>query len=136
MTQEQTARLTELRKLARVNHGRDMNESDRKELAVLSRREIADDKALFGDRLANMTALLFRHDPIKLVPCEVPEDEYELEARKVLHRLDAMSDPTVDEIRDMVYEIFLFYFSAHCVKKYDRENVYQNIALEIHESLK
>jgi hypothetical protein len=129
MTQDQTARLNELRALSRINRGRGMKEEDRKELGVLSRQEVADDQALFGDRLTDMTALLFRHDPIKLAGCGVPKDEYELEARKILHRLDSMKNPSVEEIRAMVYEIFLYYFSQHCVN--ETQNVYHEIALEL-----
>ncbi len=84
----------------------------------------------FGDGLEWLTTILYFHDPIDLVPMEVPKDEYDVEARMILRELSARGDPNLKEITEVTHQIFGMMFDDHCAGQIDRP-CYELIAREL-----
>lgn len=65
-----------------------------------------------------LTQLLYKHDPMKLVGMGCPEDEYEYEARLILQHMPSQmmffrhigEEYTVEHIHAIVYWVFEFAF--------------------------
>jgi hypothetical protein len=64
----------------------------------------------FKENLDWLTKLLYQHDPIFLVPMGMPCDEYEAEALMIWQAFENTPPVSEDEIRHVVYEIFLKMF--------------------------
>lgn len=95
----------------------------RDEIAEERRRLKAEYRELFDE----VTALLFRHDPISL-NYETNTAEYEAEAGTILPRLRSCHSP--EDVRRVVHEEFVRWFSADTA---GTEDYYSEIAAEIWE---
>ena len=112
MTKQQQERFAELKQRFRTRpYGSKLSDEERKELQQFHQIEKMEDRLQFGEDFDWMSAALYKHDPIRLVPCEVPKDEYESEGRMILRRLAKMDHPTVEKIQHMVWEVFDQQFS-------------------------
>jgi hypothetical protein len=60
-----------------------------------------------------LTALLLRHDPVKLVCMGVPADEYEPEARRILER--AKPKATSADLAVLAREVFVEMFDEDLI---------------------
>lgn len=118
---EAQARKEELHKLFRETNGRGVSENDRKEMAALCKLHSADDQRRFGDMVPVVTSMLYAIDPISLVPCEVPKDEYDIEARMILREISPLVNPTVEEIANIARNIFVSQFDEASAGASDRE---------------
>jgi hypothetical protein len=58
----------------------------------------------------DLTALLYRHDPISLAAAGAPKDEYEPEVSTIIPRLKEAKNE--DDVRRIVYEEFLHWFGG------------------------
>ena len=85
-------------------------------------------KGEFGSLYGEVTALLFRHDPIG-INSEVNPDEYEPEVGTILPRLAGCTSP--DDVLSVVHEEFVRWFNGeHTAGLRER---YREIANEIWE---
>jgi hypothetical protein len=78
-----------------------------------------------GPLLAEVSAVLFRHDPIG-INFEDNTDEYEAEASTILKRMGAATSPT--EARRIVHEEFVRWFEPEIAGPVER---YTDIASEV-----
>lgn len=102
---EAKQRLLELRNNLRIK-GQKPTKEEREELTALHNLEYQDDEKRFGKNIDVLSEILYKHDPIGLVPCEVPKDEYELEARMILREMDNKKEANIREITKIVYDVF------------------------------
>lgn len=149
MTETQSERLKVLRKMwedaqekwrqNRTPTNQTMPELARQELQSLSKMEKAEKREQLGAELYDWTvSLLYRHDPIKLVPMDCPKNEYEIEARMLLERLIG-GTWTVDQIQTIAWNIFREMFDVSRNDKVHRISGpyedYRGIAEELHAKL-
>jgi hypothetical protein len=93
MKEEELKRLQELR--VRWDHANEefrtkriptkvsFTDSERQELKTLSRKKKMGDRKRLGEAMCDWTtAMLFRHDPIRLAVMDCPKDEYEVKRWK------------------------------------------------------
>ena len=104
-----------------------VSEDVKSELMRLYELEDADDKRRFGDGLNWCTKLLYDNDPIGLVPQQVPNEEYDCEARMILRELAIRNNPNLKEINEVVHEIFVIQFTFDSTGPSDR-SCYQDIS--------
>lgn len=94
-----------------------------------TREEIVEErrllKAEYRELFDEVSALLFRHDPIG-INFETNDDEYEAEVGTILPRL--RSCRSADEVCRVVHEEFVRWFDAETAGPHDR---YAKIASEI-----
>ncbi len=117
MTSEQTERLTALRQQFRtMPYGSELTPEEKTEMSSLCRLEKAEDRERFGESYPWMVDLLYRHDPIRLATAGVPPDEYENEARMVLHEIHGMGErPKLGQVLQIVHGIFRHQFGEEYV---------------------
>lgn len=108
-------------------------EDIKNELMILYELENEDDLKRFGEGLKWCTKLIYENDPIGLVPLNVPEEEYDCEARLILRELSIRGNPTLKEINEVVHEIFVLQFTFDSAGQNDRI-CYQNISKELYEN--
>ena len=77
-----------------------------------------------------LTALLYRHDPIRLAAAGCPKDEYAFEVSTIIPRLKDAA--TVEEVRRIVHEEFLHWFDGQ--ETAGPESAYTGIAQDIWET--
>ena len=75
----------------------------------------------------DLTALLYRHDPMGLAAAGCPKDEYEPEVGTIIPRLKEAQ--RVEDVRRIVHEEFLRWFDGKQMA--GPESVYNGIAHEI-----
>lgn len=76
-----------------------------KKYRQLSSRVARERSKKYGGKLEAVGDLLYRFDPIGLVPFGVPADEYDGEAEAILERLpDCRS---TDDVQTMVHRVFV-----------------------------
>lgn len=83
-----------------------------KEMTHLNKLEKTDDLNRFGYTLQWLTQFIYEKDPIELVPCGMPHDEYDIEARKILKELAIRGTTSLDEIVGIVHQIFVKQFGT------------------------
>lgn len=103
------------------------------ELMALYEIENADDIRRFGDGLAWCTKLLYDHDPIDLKPQNIPQEEYDCEARMIFRELAIRDNPNLEEIREIVHEIFSMQFTFEVAGPADR-SCYIKISLDLNKN--
>jgi hypothetical protein len=109
------ARLEELRAIFRANRGVGITNEQKNEMVAIHKEEKADDDRRFTEEgIKWLTQELYFHDLIGLVVSEVPQDEYEIEARMILRELAEMAEaegmPDAPKIAYLVHEVFAFQF--------------------------
>jgi len=78
--------------------------------------------------LEEITEILYYYDPVGLAAIYCPEDEYDIEAIAILHRLRHVKDKT--ELRWMVYDVFVAWFDEDMTLP-SSDKCYRQIADEI-----
>jgi hypothetical protein len=86
-------------------------------------------RATYKRRLMHLRELVTKHDPIGLIAAGAPLDEYDMESSSVLPRISP--GQTVDEIIDLVYDVFTKYFGTDGTA--GPRNAYTPIAQDIHD---
>lgn len=87
---------------------------------------MADQRSLISDQQKQIQHILFEHDPIGLIRCGAPHNEYSPESQSITPQLvDGMS---VEEVAEVVFEEFIKWFDEKLVGDYDR---YVRIASDI-----
>lgn len=122
--------LAQLRFIFQTSQGNGITYEQRTEMLALHNLEHRDDLRRFGNSLDWLIRLLYEQDPIELVPCVVPKDEYDIEARMILRELAIRGTPTLKEITEVVHQIFVMEFDEHSSGTIDRP-CYQTIAKEL-----
>lgn len=123
-------RLANLRLIFQLNKGNGVSQEHRMEMMQLHKIEHLDDLNRFGNLLDWLIRLLYKHDPIDLVPCVIPKDEYDIEARMILRELEIRENPDLKEITEVVHQIFAMEFDDHSAGTIDRP-CYESIAKEL-----
>ena len=93
----------------RVNPGPELTQDEGAEHFRLLRLRLQHSKAKYGLLFPWLMDLLFRHDPVRLVGCGVPRDEYRFETQMILPKLErliAENRMTIDDLRAAVYGVF------------------------------
>ena len=67
-------------------------------------------KAAYGALYTEVSRLLREADPIRLIAIGAPEDEYDVEVRTILPRLNEAKSP--DDVQRIVHEEFAHWFGA------------------------
>jgi hypothetical protein len=112
MNKQQQEKFAELKQRFRTRpYGSQLSDEERKELQQFHQIEKMEDRLQFGSDYDWMVETLYKHDPIRLVPCEVPKDEYENEGSMILRRLADLKPRTIETIQQMVWEVFDKQFS-------------------------
>lgn len=124
-------RLAQLRSLYLELDGK-VSKEIKDEMIKLHEWEHEEDLRRFGNTLGHITRRLYFHDPIELVQCQIPQEEYDIEARMILRELAIRGRPDLKEITDVVYQIFLMQFGPTSVGTIDRP-CYDLIAKELLE---
>ncbi len=75
----------------------------------------------------DLTALLYRHDPISLAAAGAPADEYEPEVSTIIPRLKDAKSP--DDVQRVLHEEFLHWFNGE--ETAGPESAYRAMAIEI-----
>jgi len=122
--------MAELRFIFQASKGNGVTQEQRMEMVHLHGLEHRDDLRRFGGSLDWLTRLLYEHDPIDLVPCVVPKDEYDIEARMILRELAIRGTPSLKEITEVIHQIFVMEFDSPSAGTIDRP-CYQAIAKEL-----
>ncbi len=78
-----------------------------------------------------LSAILFRHDPIGLAAIGAPKDEYDCEATRILPRLPEVSSP--EELRSLIHQEFLRFFDDEGTA--GPESAYDAIAQDVWERI-
>jgi hypothetical protein len=104
------------------------------ELMRLYEIENEDDIRRFGIGLDWCTKILYDNDPIDLKPQNIPSEEYDCEARMILRELAIREKPTLEEIREIVHEIFSMQFTFKVAGPADR-SCYTNISQELNKNI-
>lgn len=123
-------RLDELREIFLLNKGVGISLSQKDEMVYLHALEHAHDVARFGNLLSWLTLLLYQYDPIDLVPCHIPLNEYDIEARMILKELAIREQPGLKEIIEVVHQVFVIEFDEHSAGTIDR-SCYEAIGKEL-----
>jgi hypothetical protein len=124
-----------LRLIFQTSKGNGVTQDQRMEMLHLHDLEHRDDLRRFGNALDWLTRLLYEHDPIDLVPCVVPKDEYDIEARMILRELAIRGTPGLKEITEVVHQIFVMEFDNPSAGTIDRP-CYEAIAKELFDHTK
>ena len=103
------------------------------ELMSLYEIENEDDIRRFGEGLAWCTRILYDNDPIDLKPQNIPLEEYDCEARMILRELAIRENPTLEEIREIIHEIFSMQFTFEVTGPADR-SCYISISQELNKN--
>ena len=125
-------RMAELGLIYQLTQGKGVTEDQKKEMRYLHEIEHADDLKRFGDTLDWLTQRIYFHDPIGLVPCEIPQNEYDCEARMILRDLAIRGRPGLTEVLEVVHEVFVIQFGLPSCGSTDRQ-CYIDIAKELVE---
>lgn len=123
-------RLAGLRLIFQASKGNGVTQEERLEMVHLHNLEHQDDLQRFGGLLDWLIRLIYEHDPIELVPCVIPKDEYDIEARMILRELAIRGTPGLEEITEVVHQIFVMEFDDHSAGTIDR-SCYAAIAKEL-----
>jgi hypothetical protein len=123
-------RLANLRLIFQSSNGNGVSQEQKNEMIQLHELEHLDDLKRFGNLLDWLIRLLYKHDPIDLVPCVIPKDEYDVEARMILRELAIRENPNLKEITEIVHQIFAMEFDEHSAGTIDRP-CYEIIAKEL-----
>ncbi|MBK9764541.1 MAG: hypothetical protein IPO87_14615 [Flavobacteriales bacterium] len=86
-------------------------------------------RATYKRRLMHLRELVNDHDPIGLIAGGAPLDEYDMESSSMLPRISP--GQSVDEIHDLVYDVFTKYFGTDGVS--GTRIAYTLIAQDIHD---
>ena len=123
-------RMAELQFVFQTSKGNGVTQNEREEMLHLHDLENIDDLNRFGNTLHWLTKLLYEKDPIELVPCAIPLEEYDIEARMILRELAIRGTPSLDEIVGVVHQIFVMQFEIASAGTVDRP-CYTEIAKEL-----
>lgn len=87
-------------------------------------------RADYENLYRDLTALLYRHDPMGLAATGCPKDEYETEVSTIIPRLKDAT--TVEDVRRIVHEEFLRWFDDE--ENAGPESAYSGLAQDIWDS--
>lgn len=85
-----------------------------------------DQRPLISDQQKQIQHILFEHDPIGLIRCGAPHNEYSPESQTIAPQISA--GMTVEEVAKVVFEEFVKWFHINLVGNYDN---YIRIARDI-----
>ena len=124
-------RMAELGTLFHLTKGTCVTEDQKNEMRYLHELEHADDVRRFGDTLDWLTQRIYYHDPIGLVPFEIPQNEYDCEARMILRDL-SIRGRNLKEVLEVIHEVFVIQFDLPSAGSIDRA-CYVDLAKELIE---
>lgn len=125
-------RQAELKNVFQASNGK-VSEKIKQELLELYELENADDLRRFGNGLNWLCEVIYKYDPIDLVPTNIPKNEYDCEARLILRELSLRGNPNFKEIWQVVHDIFALQFGIDSTGQIDR-TCYEEISRALAEN--